>query len=52
MEKYEKAAAIADKLRNMTNFFVIVTAEDVRLKVRSDEELDFYYRKLVMNNGR
>lgn len=43
MTDYEKAVAIADKLRNMTNFRVVVTAEDV-LRKSGGAELDFFYR--------
>lgn len=45
MKNHEKAAAIADKLRNI-RLEVIVTAEDVLLKCLDDAELDFYYRYL------
>ena len=45
MKNHEKAAVIADKLRNI-RLEVIVTAEDVLLKCRDDAEPDFYYRYL------
>ena len=45
IKNHEKAAAIADKLRNI-RLEVIVTAEDVLLKCRDDAELDFYYNHL------
>ncbi len=45
MSSHEKAVLIADKLRNI-RLDVIVTAEDILLKVESDGELDFWFRKL------
>ena len=48
MKNYDKAAAIADKLRNISRLTVTVTAEDVMSKVKSPQELDFYYRKLIL----
>ncbi len=45
MTDHAKAAAIADKLRNI-RLDVIVTAEDVLLKCDDATELDFYYHKL------
>lgn len=50
MNDHEKAVAIADKLRNMTNFRVVVTAEDVLSKSGGDE-LDFFYRWCCCNGN-
>lgn len=44
MSDYEKACAVADKLRNI-RMGVIVTAEDVLAKSEPGE-LDFYYGRL------
>ena len=45
MSDHDKAAAIADKLRNI-RLDVIVTVEDVLTKCRSAEEMGFYYEML------
>lgn len=42
---HDKAAAIADKLRNI-RLEIILTAEDVLLKCLDDAELDYYFRNL------
>lgn len=39
---HDKAAAIADKLRNI-RMDAYVTAEDILMKCRNCEELEFYY---------
>lgn len=51
MENYEKAAAIADKLSSIKGIFVVLTARDIRQGCRSQEELDFYFRKLVIDHA-
>ncbi len=40
---HDKAAVIADKLRNI-RMDAYVTAEDILMKCRSWEELEFFYR--------
>lgn len=47
MDNYSKVAAIADKLSSIRGVFVVLTARDIRLGCRSQEELDFYYVKLI-----
>lgn len=46
MTDHAKAAAIADKLRNI-RLDVVVTAEEVLLKCDDAAELDFYYTMLL-----
>ena len=47
MTAHDKASAIAGKLRRI-RLDIMVTAEDVLLKVSDKRELEFWYRKLVL----
>ena len=42
-----KAVRLADRLKEMTRFEVVVTAEDVLMKCSCEEELNFYYYNIV-----
>ena len=47
MTAHDKASAIAGKLRRI-RLDIMITAEDILLKTGSKQELEFWFRKLIL----